>query len=75
VVEVRVGQHDRLDVAERAAEPWQRVAQRLPRRRHAGVDHGQTAAVLDDVPVGVGVGDPVDAVNDVGLEHGVAATA
>jgi hypothetical protein len=70
VIEVRVGEDDRLDVAERAAEPRQRVAQRLPRRGHAGVDHRQPAPVLDDVPVREGVGDPVDALGDIGLEHG-----
>jgi hypothetical protein len=69
VVEVSMGEHDRGDVARAPAEGAQGLVERLPRPRHAGVDDGEPAFVLDQVPVGVGVLDAVDAFGDVRVQH------
>ena len=71
VVEVPVREHDRLDVRRRSSQRPQRLVQRSPRARVAGVDDGEAGPVLDDEPVDVRVLDEVDAVRGVRLEHAV----
>jgi hypothetical protein len=68
VVEVRVREHDRVHVRARATDPAERLVEAVPRGRHAGVDHADSAPVLDQVPVRVAVLDAVDARGDVELE-------
>ena len=74
VVEVRVREHHGLHVPGRAPERAERAREGVPRGRHARVDHRQAAAVLDEVPVRVGVLDAVDPGGDLGREHGYART-
>jgi hypothetical protein len=73
VVEVGVGQHHGLDVLNAAPELLDRLAERVPGARDAGIHDRQPAVVLDEVPVGVGVLYPVDALGYVRVEHGHAA--
>jgi len=68
VVEVRVGEHERLDLLGPPAEPLQRFLEHLPRCGHAGVDEGQPVTVLEHVEVRVAVLEAVDAVHHVGVK-------
>ncbi len=69
VVGVRVSEDDRLDVVGGAPDRLQVPGQTGPAGGQAAVDDGHLPLVLDEVPVGVGVLDAVDAVGDVALEH------
>ena len=70
VIEVRMGQDERAHVGGRPTERAESLVQQRPRRlRHSGVDDRQLPVVLDEVPVCVGILDPVDAGCDVSLEH------
>jgi hypothetical protein len=70
VVEVGVREHERLDVAGRAADRGQGLQQGTPGCRQARVDHGELAAFLDEVPVGEVLAYPVNAVGYVAVQHG-----
>src|ERR687893_151653 len=72
VVEVGVREHERLDVAGGASELPQGPEQGLPGGRQAGVDDGDAAALLHEVPVDEVLADPVHAFHYVAvqdLEH------
>jgi hypothetical protein len=75
VVEVRVGEHDRLDVLRPAPERVERRVRAVPRARDAGVDHAQAAVLIDDEPVRVGVLDAVDALGRVQVQRHRARTS
>lgn len=64
-----VSEYDGLDVAGPAPKPPQRRQQRLPRGGHARVDDRQLTVVLDEIPVRVGILDPVHARGDVRVKH------
>src|ERR687893_275538 len=69
VVEVGVREHERLDVAGGASEPPQGPEQGLPGGRQAGVDDGDAAALLHEVPVDEVLADPVHAFHYVAVQH------
>jgi hypothetical protein len=69
VVEMTVGQHDRLDVSRPAADVAKRRVQGLPGRWVPAVDDRQPLPVLDQVPVHIGVLDAMNPVGCVALQH------
>ena len=64
VVEVRVREHEGLDVLRATPERAHGVPQRTPHGGQAGVHEGQPVRVLDEVAVHVRVLDEVDAGGD-----------
>jgi hypothetical protein len=70
VVEVRVREHQGPDLIGAPAEPPERLVQRRPRARNAGVDDREPVVGADDVPVRPVVLDAVDARGGVDLDHG-----
>ena len=57
VVVVAVGEDERTDVIQPAADALERAGQELPVARKAGVDDGDALVVGQQVPVDVGVAD------------------
>jgi hypothetical protein len=68
VIEVGVGQDQGGDLAGLPAQLAEHGPQRVPGGGDAGIDDRQAPLPLDQVPVDVGVLDPVDAGRRVALE-------
>jgi hypothetical protein len=69
VVEMRMGEHDRVDRLRRLVELAKRGMQASPRGRNPTVDDRQPVAVFDEIPVRVGILDPVDPRRHIPREH------
>jgi hypothetical protein len=66
MVGMRVREQERVDVAERLADRAEQRGKLRPVRREAGVEHGQTAAVLDHIPVDVPIAETMNSLGDLG---------
>ncbi len=70
VIVVRMRQHQGVDVLQREPEPGQVARQAAGEARKAGVDGGEPAAVLDQVPVHLVRAEAVDPRGDLARVHG-----
>ena len=69
MVEVRVGQHQGANVARSVPQFIQGAGEVRPHPGQAGVDHGHSVVILDQIHVDVGVLDPVDSVGNAAGKH------